>query len=69
MNEKYKYKSVTTYIDQETGQIIDKSEMGRLWEKTKLIDQSSRMNHETYTITIIRTMGCKKSQAYQQNLF
>lgn len=68
-NEQYKWHSITYYVDEETGEMVNKSDIGTLYQKTKLIDSNYSVNDRTYERIIKRTMGCKKIPAVQLTIF
>lgn len=68
-NEKYIWQSVTAYVDLETGEQIDKSEIGINYEILGLIDSNIRIDNEQFTKTNLRTIGVTKIQNKQLTLF
>lgn len=68
-NEKYRWQSVTAYVDLETGEQIDKSEIGINYEILGLIDSNIRIDNEQFTKTNLRTIGVTKIQNKQLTLF
>ena len=68
MNETYKFYSVTIYIDEETGENIDKYNIGITHQKTHLIDERCDTDNETYTKKITRIIGCKRIPFIQLKL-
>lgn len=59
-NEQWKWNSVTYYVDEESGEQIDKSEIGVNYTKVGLIDLNVKWDKENWIKTAIRTMGVKK---------
>ena len=67
--EQYRWKSVTAYVDIETGEQIDKTEIGINYTKVGLIDSTIRIDNELFTKTNLRTVGVTKIQHKQLTLF
>lgn len=68
-NEQWKWNSVTYYVDEESGEQIDKSEIGVNYTKVGLIDLNVKWDKENWIKTAIRTMGVKKIDAKQLDLW
>jgi len=68
-NEQFKWNSVTCYIDTETGEQIDKTEIGVNYTKIGLIDTNVRYDNEKCIKTIIRTVGLTKIAHKQLTLW
>ena len=67
--DSYRWQSVTAYVDLETGEQIDKSEIGINYQKVGLIDSNIRIDNEHFTKTNLRTVGVTKIQNKQLTLF
>lgn len=67
--ENYRWQSVTAYVDLETGEQIDKSEIGINYQKVGLIESTIRIDNEQFTKTNLRTVGVSKIQNKQLTLF
>lgn len=67
--ENYRWQSVTAYVDLETGEQIDKSEIGINYQKVGLIESTIRIDNEQFTKTNLRTVGLTKIQNKQLTLF
>ena len=67
--DNYRWQSVTAYVDIETGQQIDKTEIGTTFTKVGLIDSTIRIDNEQFTKTNLRTVGVKKIEHKQLTLF
>lgn len=67
-NEKWSYNSVSFFIDEETGEQIDKSQLEDEYIKCNVIDAQVRTDFENRIKTIIRTIACKKLPAKQLKL-
>ena len=67
--ESFRWQSVTAYVDLETGEQIDKSEIGINYQKVGLIDSTIRIDNEQFTKTNLRTVGVTKIQNKQLTLF
>ena len=68
MHEKWNYNSVTFLIDEETGEQIQKSQLGNEYTKHDVLDVQVRTDFENKTKIITRTIGCKKLPAKQLKL-
>ncbi len=67
--ENFIWLSVTAYVDLETGEQIDKSEIGINYQKVGLIDSTIRIDNEQFTKTNLRTVGVTKIENKQLTLF
>jgi len=67
-NEKWSYNTVSFFIDEETGEQIDKSQLGDEYTKYDVLDVQLRTDFENKIKTIIRTIACKKLPAKQLKL-
>lgn len=61
--------SVTYYVDDESGEMIDKSEIGVNYTKVGLIDLHVKWDKENWIKTAIRTVKVKKIDAKQMDLW
>lgn len=68
-NVQFRWLSVTAYVDLETGELIDKSEIGISYQKVGLIDSTIRIDNEQFTKTNLRTVGVTKIENKQLTLF
>lgn len=68
-NVQFRWKSVTAYVDLETGEQIDRSEIGINYQKVGLIDSTIRIDNEQFTKTNLRTVGVTKIKHKQLTLF
>lgn len=68
-NEKWYYNTVTLYIDEETGETIDKDLIGTDYIKTTVLDVQIRTDFENHTKNVFRTVGTKKIPAKQLSLW
>ena len=68
-NVQFRWHSVTAYVDLETGEQIDRSEIGINYQKVGLIDSTIRIDNEQFTKTNLRTVGVTKIQNKQLTLF
>lgn len=59
-NEEYSWRSVTYYVDTETEEQIDKSEIGLNYTRKGVIDSKVKIDKENYTKTILRTIEVSK---------
>ena len=67
--DSYRWQSVTAYLDIETGEQIDKTEIGINYTKLGLINSTIRIDNEQFTKTVLRTVGVKKIEHKQLTLF
>lgn len=67
-NEQFHWKSVTHYIDGETGEIIDKSNI-QDYTKAKCIDKVVKYDKETWTKSMVRTVIVTKIKIKQLELW
>ena len=65
----FKWLSVTAYVDIETGEQIDKTEIGVNYSKVGLINSNIRIDNELFTKTNYRTVAVTKIQNKQLKLF
>jgi len=68
-NEKFHYNTVTFYIDEETGESIDKFQLGKDYLKTKVLDVNIRTDFENNIKNVFRTVGVKQITAKQLTLW
>lgn len=68
-NVQFRWQSVTAYVDLETGEQIDRSEIGINYQKVGLIDSTIRIDNEQFTKTNLRTVGVTKILNKQLTLF
>jgi len=67
-NEKWSYNSVSFFIDEETGEQIDNSQLVDEYKRYDVLDVQVRTDFENKIKTIIRTIACKKLPAKQLKL-
>jgi len=67
--EQVKWKSITYYIDIETGLSIEKSEIGRTYKVVGLIEKTVKCSPDGYTKTVTRINKVKQLEATQQELW
>ena len=67
--DSYRWQSVTAYVDIETGEQIDKTEIGTTFTKVGPIHSTIRIDNEQFTKTNLRTVGVTKIQNKQLTLF
>ena len=68
-NEKFRYNTITCYINEETGETIDKSLIGTDYIKTSVIDVQIRTDFENHIKNVFRTIGTKPIPTKQLTLW
>lgn len=68
-NEKWRYNTVTLYIDEETGETIAKELIGTDYIKTTVLDLQIRTDFENHIKNVFRTVGVKTLPAKQLKLW
>jgi len=68
MYEKYRWNTVTTYVDIDTGEEIPKEKIGVYYKKIEKLDTKTTRNDRTYTITKKLIYSCEKLAMIQGRL-
>lgn len=67
--EKFKWISVTEYVDIDTGEQLAQLQIGTTHYRVKLLESKVTTNKRDYERTIKRLYGCRRHSAIQQKIW